>query len=427
MRPQSHPGDAASPATCLPALAGMAENRMKQTTKQITNLFILQSSINESVEVTARYLSILGRQAETNCDYTQLSLISNELLKIKATEETGLYFQSLVYSRRGEGEWPAAYALLSSLINSPKSYIRAASTLSLGVREYRQENFTEAGRLIVDANKLALSNNICAPVIAVYSQIAISAMLAAQGASEQSLKSLEEADTIARSLGRFFPSLLGLFLNNYACAYLEMEDLQAAAYYSDKALAIPSLNNRHEWLRTKQEIQARTHPVKKSKIFIPRHQTYRIPDQVGDLMAVRRKKEYDVANPIGIDYSLEVATGEIRVYTLHDENKYCFAKFKIQNPENNLPTIMANIIVEFDDFLSLFKDPSKDSLIELYYLEEQLAFLMRRGYIPSAKLDEFESSIGTLVNENQTEINKTKGDKLRTMKGIMPIIEENRR
>jgi len=222
--------------------------------KALNTIFIANSSVNEFSE-TATSLSFLARQTYSDRNYELLSPISDLLINLsRTTEEAGRFYKALCHSKRGVGNLEQSHEILESLADSSRAQIRAASLCALGINSYHLGDMAEAIRLLSATNQIALSENICAPFTVVYSAITLSAIQCDNGATMDGLKTLQNAEPLARYLGYISKSLLGDFYNNYACCLSENDELEAASYYSNLAISTEVALNFPDWFESKQEI-----------------------------------------------------------------------------------------------------------------------------------------------------------------------------
>jgi hypothetical protein len=226
----------------------------KRNTKTKSNL-ILISSVETKLSETAKSLSFLARQAHLNKDFKNLAICSENLINLSAaSEETGRFFYSLSQSQYGEGDLESAYKILTELSESKSTEIRAASLLAIGRKELSLKNYEEAGRTFLSSAGLAMSNRICAPLTYIQSQIALSAMYAEIEAYDESLLIMQGVEPLVKSIASKYPALLGEYWNNLACGYLELDELEAAFYYSSKAVSMKVAAYFPEWFATKSDI-----------------------------------------------------------------------------------------------------------------------------------------------------------------------------
>jgi hypothetical protein len=225
---------------------------MKQATKQITNLLILQSSISESVEVTARHLSILARQAYLNRDYSRLTSLADSLINMSArSEAAGRYYQALALSRKWKSNHKAEIQnTFQQLTDTAPLPIRSASLLALGLNAFCDGDYDEAKNLIIEANRMSLSNNLCAPVIAVNAQDALSMILSFKGAHKESLDILRGLRPLVGVVGKFLPTVYYNYLNSNAYEYLSLGDVTTAANLIRKVSRAPMYLAYPEWQET---------------------------------------------------------------------------------------------------------------------------------------------------------------------------------
>jgi tetratricopeptide (TPR) repeat protein len=235
----------------------------KISNNKTKNLLIL-SSIRDRLGVTAKRLSLLARQAYVNRDYELLRAYYEILLNLgSVSEDAGLLYKGLYESISN----PLECGIFERLAESSDPRIRAASILKLGGIAYRKNHEAEAQKLILLANKIALSNNMCAPLIAFNAQDAYSGILSAQGAHDESLRILQNNSTLVNYLGGFFPVTKGEFLNNCAYEHLQMGNFEAAWHLINKAIALPT--SYPEWLETREEIEQKLKIRKSSIVTVP--------------------------------------------------------------------------------------------------------------------------------------------------------------
>jgi hypothetical protein len=234
--------------------------------KQITPRFIVISSI-EKITERATYLSYLARRAYTVRDYNQLAVFSESLINLSPFKDIGEFYQALALSKQGAGDIEKARNIFCKLTESPLVQLRAASLLAMGVSEYNRKNYQEASRLFIEAGKVSISENICAPITFVNSQNALSIIQADNGAYSESLKLLQGVEPIVRIIGCYFPAIQGEFYNNYACGFLDFGDTQTALQFNHKALQNPFVSRYPEWLATREDIKEKLNQ-KTSRSFV---------------------------------------------------------------------------------------------------------------------------------------------------------------
>jgi hypothetical protein len=243
----------------------------KTRNKTTKSLFMVSSVIEtiENVSETAFRLSFLARRAYTDRDYNRLAVFSKSLINLSPFTEIGEFYEALSLSKQGAGDIGRTQRTFENLTESSFVQLRAASTLVLGMREMRRENFSEAGRLIIKANKLALSNNTCAPLTAINAQNALSVIKGISGDSEGSLKLLSGMERLVKTMGIYYPAILGEHWNNQAYEHYQLGNLNIASHFITKAITIQSIRPYPEWLENNEDIKSSLLIKKRSQIFIP--------------------------------------------------------------------------------------------------------------------------------------------------------------
>jgi hypothetical protein len=228
---------------------------MKQIAKPITNLLIVTSSISESVDVAAKHLSFLARQAYTNRDYNRLAVLADSLINLSArSEAAGRYYQALALSREGKGNRQEFQNIVQPLADDAPLPIRSASVLALGVAAIRKGDYHEAKNLLIEANRMSLSDNLCAPITAINAQHALSSLLSFQGFHEESLDIMRGLKPLIEVVGKFLPTMYFDYLNNTAYEYFSLGDLTTASHIIRKVLKSPNMHAFPEWQETADDI-----------------------------------------------------------------------------------------------------------------------------------------------------------------------------
>jgi hypothetical protein len=229
---------------------------MKQTAKQIKNFFIIQSSVRESVEVTAQHLSFLASQAYWNRDYSRLAVLADSLINMSArSEAAGRYYQALALSQQGKGKREMTENTFQQLANHESLPIRSSSILALGLKSMRDGAFDEAGHLFLEANRMSLSNNLCAPTTAINAQNALSMIFSLKGAHQESFDILRGLRPLVGLVGKYLPAVYYDYLNNCACELFSLGDETTAANLIQKVSASPMYLVYPEWQETAADIR----------------------------------------------------------------------------------------------------------------------------------------------------------------------------
>jgi hypothetical protein len=241
----------------------------KTSTNRIKNLFMFSSEFERVIETTVKRLSFLARQAYTVNDFPTLKQRADELFDL--SPELGSYFQSLFLSRYGEGNLELAYKKMAELANSSSVQIRAGAMLYLGWRELYYQNTEEAKRNFEIASSLALSNDLCAPVTFINAQNALSVLFAQQGAVKESVELIQSHEYLVKLVGAYFPAVSAEVNNNIAYGCLELDELEKASYYSNRALSTDAAINFPEWFKTRQEIDDKLYKKNAAKLLSLSH------------------------------------------------------------------------------------------------------------------------------------------------------------
>jgi hypothetical protein len=251
---------------------------MPSTKNNISKSLLIFSSIENRLSEIVKRLSFQARQAYVNRDFKQLKNLYESLLNLgSASEDAGLFYQGLYNSQNT----PLNSTVFESLVDSSIPAIRAASVLMLGGIAFRKNNYTEAQKHILTAGKIALSHNMCAPLIAYNTQDAYSGLLSAQGAHAESLSILQSNANLAKMIGFYFPATEGEFLNNSAFENLKLNNYEVALHLINKALTLP-VKPYPEWFETKSDILEKIKPARSSSIIVP--DSYSQREMLGNLL-----------------------------------------------------------------------------------------------------------------------------------------------
>jgi hypothetical protein len=224
---------------------------MPKMIRQRTNILFMTTSVLDKLSETAKGLAFLARQAYVNRKFESLKKISERLLP----SDVGLYFQAMADSKHGDGDMQSVRKTFACLADSPLTQVRAAARLFWGWDNLRYENFTEAKRLIMQASHLATSEGMCAPLTYINAQNALSVLLAENGAYKESLNLIKNNESLIMRLSHFYPVVLGEYYNNAACSYNDLNELDLAYYYSNKAVSMKVSANYKEWYETRKDIE----------------------------------------------------------------------------------------------------------------------------------------------------------------------------
>jgi hypothetical protein len=226
---------------------------MPKTSKQIAKILLIEASVNRLSE-TAKGLSFLAEQAYLNRDYKPLRAIAEKIPCVSDEfADIGLYFQALAESKNGSGDMTNVYKAFSRLADSSSSKIRAASLLFLGRDYLHYKNYRMANQLFAESANLALLAS--APLTFVNAQNAHSVSLAENGDYEESIKLIKSIEPLIQMVGRIYPVVFGEYCNNMACNYLDLNELDLASYYSNKAVSMKVSANYREWYETRKEVE----------------------------------------------------------------------------------------------------------------------------------------------------------------------------
>jgi hypothetical protein len=228
---------------------------MVKTKTNAIKSFLIPLSFEDRLSKVANDLPFYARQAYINRDYDLLKILSDSLINLSPqTEDIGRLYQAYMLSRV---DYSLAEKPFAELAESSNSDVRASAVLALGGIEFRKNNLTEAQKLITLASSNAISKNDPAYLIALFAQSAYSTLLERIGDNNKSLRVLQENELLAERIGVLYPATLGEHWNNLACGYLEHGNLEAALYYSVKAVSMRCAVNYPEWFETLQAIDAK--------------------------------------------------------------------------------------------------------------------------------------------------------------------------
>jgi hypothetical protein len=235
---------------------------MVKTKTNAIKSFLIPLSFEDRLSKVANDLPFYARQAYVNRDFDLLKILSDSLINLSPqTEDIGRLYQAYMLSR---SDYSVAEKPFAELAESSNSDVRVSAVLALGGIEFRKNNLTEAQKLITLASSSAISKNDPAYLIALFAQSAYSTLLERIGDNNKSLRVLQENELLAERIGALYPATLGEHWNNLACGYLEHGNLEAALYYSTKAVSMRCAVNYPEWFDTLQAIDAKLLKAKKA-------------------------------------------------------------------------------------------------------------------------------------------------------------------
>jgi tetratricopeptide (TPR) repeat protein len=359
----------------------------KSKIKTPKSLFML-SSYGEKVGETAKRLSYLARQAYSIRDFKKLSAFSEMLINLSpVSEDEGHLFQALAMSRQGSGDTLQAKQIFEQLANSSKTPIRAASLLALGVSEYNRKNYRESARLLIEASKVSLSENICAPITFVNSQNALSIIQADNGAYHESLKLLQGVEPIVRNIGCYFPAMVVELYNNYACGFLDSGDTQTALHFINKALQNPFASRYPELLETNEAINSSLNNFSRSQIFVPH------PEKLNNLarpdFTSRNKRDHKIAH-IGkvLPYPAWSANW-LEIYLCINNSMHLYEIISIPRNRQEAEQMFFSLLAGLDDISS--EKWSEEITIETYYCSRNVSILISDEMLNTDRLDDLRN------------------------------------
>jgi hypothetical protein len=229
---------------------------LKTTNKQILrNLFIFSTSIEERVNQKIQHLTFAARQAYYERDYHKVALCSEELINISPRSEfAGLYFQALAISQYGNHKDTEAQQIYERLAQDAPPAVQSAAMLALGINALQSNQIDDAKKLLTESYQISVVNN-CAPITALQTQGALSALYSQQGDHYKSALIFKNMLPDVCIWGRVFPAYLGIELNNYAYELSQLGQFQAASHIISSVLSSPYTSTYPEWQETANEIQ----------------------------------------------------------------------------------------------------------------------------------------------------------------------------
>lgn len=410
---------------------------MKQTAKQITNFFIVTSSIRESVDVTERNLSFLARQAYVNREFENLGKLSIALLNLPShSGEIGRFYQALDFSRQGKGNNLFAQKVFEELADAHSPKIRAASTLAIGRLEMRAGNYADASRTLLEASKLALSNDLCGPLTFINAQNALSVMQGLNGAYDESIRILKGIEPFTKIAARYFPPVLGELWNNLACGYGDLGDYQTASYYINKATSISIIKNYPEWIETKQDIaQMSLRKPSPSRVFLPFEEfvpsdDFFEPEEESPVLKVAHISSEEIETKKADVLPFRCARLHLNVALFVDEFQFDILNLRLGDnslTDNLLIELLASIGI-------LIVEEETDYFLKCFIFPGDPQFSSLNGYI---EFDSINSLMETVEpyrnlkadlaapNEVVTEQSESEVNIQNIMRWLMPMLEEN--
>ncbi len=229
---------------------------LKTTNKKtLRNLFIFSTSIEERVNQKIQHLTFAARQAYFERDYRQVAVCSEELINLSPRSEfAGLYFQALAISQQGNNKNKEAQQIYERLAQDSSLSVQSAAMLALGINALQSNQLDEAKRLLTESYQISVVNQ-CAPITAIQTQSALSALYSLQGDHDKSSLIFKNILPDICILGRAFPAYLGMELNNYSYELGQLGEFQKASHIIRSVLSSPFAKLYPEWQETADEIQ----------------------------------------------------------------------------------------------------------------------------------------------------------------------------
>jgi tetratricopeptide (TPR) repeat protein len=248
------------------------KSMQQKATQVINNFFIVTSSYLEKVKVTSGNLSYLARQAYCLREYDLQKKVAERLIDLSPSSEAeGRYFYALALLKQGKGGSKHAHEIFQELADLAPVQIRAAATLATGIKLFREAELKRASQVILEANKMSLSNNLCAPIVAIDSLNMISTLRSIEGDHQGSLETMQGMLPLLHMVGHTYPVFMFEYWNNCAFEHLCLGDLNAATYFINKLTRTPYLNLHPEYLETAEEIkEAQARSSRSSSISVPK-------------------------------------------------------------------------------------------------------------------------------------------------------------
>jgi hypothetical protein len=228
--------------------------------KTISNSIFFTVSSLETVEKTAKYLLGLCQQAYMERDFSELLIQAEKLLQLTPKHQKyGEFYKAQALSNLGKTA--IATAIHEGLTESAVTKIRAASLLALGLREFRNEKYEHAVKLVSQASRFALSESICAPITVIRAHTIMAAFYGIHGDGQRSIEMLDSVEPLVKIVGRYAPMMLGQHLNAKAYEISQTGNRNCALHLSKKAISLSISAKYPEWLETYQEIEQSLIPL----------------------------------------------------------------------------------------------------------------------------------------------------------------------
>jgi tetratricopeptide (TPR) repeat protein len=245
---QSTTSQAAPPGLVCPASA--LTDRHKPSIKLAQNSLILIASSFES-DVSAKRL-IAGCQAAYDArQLDTLRTISHALADHAKYKPIAAYYLGLAEMKAGAGQLSRAKSLLEFAADQAPSEYKAKALLSIGAVNGYQGNITDE----LDCYGRALKiQSDCSTRIELNRAVAFNYTLERE--YQKALALLESLAPLVRAIARHNPRLYFDYLNNYAVNLQAVGRLKEALRLAAIVCASPLANVYHEWLETREEIQA---------------------------------------------------------------------------------------------------------------------------------------------------------------------------
>ena len=273
---------------------------MQLTAAKIKNNFFMVLFSNlEKVEVSAKSLAYVTRQAYHWQESDFQLRAAERLIKLSPrTQDEGRYFYALAQSRLGKTEFEKACDEFKDLSNHAPIQIRAAATLTTGIHLVTTGNLKEASYRIIEANKMSLSSNLCAPMVTFDSLNAMSTIRSIEGDHQGSLDMMRGLVPLLRILGRAFPVLICEYWNNCAYELSQLGELDSASHLINKLKKTPYFGINSDYNETFEEIEQKKNLLTspdRHKIYLPDPDAYLIsitPQPEPVELATYRSKKY---------------------------------------------------------------------------------------------------------------------------------------
>jgi tetratricopeptide (TPR) repeat protein len=252
---------------------------LKTTNKKtLRNLFIFSTSIEERVNQKIQHLTYQARQAYYVRDYCQVTQCSEELLNLSPRSEfAGHYFQALAISKQCSDTNKEVKQIYERLAKDAPTSVQSAAILALGLIALQSNQLDEAKRLLTEAYQISVASHY-APITALHTQSALSALYSLQGDHDRSAFTLKNMLPDVFTLGKIFPSYINIELNNYAYELSQLGEFQKASRIISSVLSSPIASIYPEWQETAREIdqaQAKLHPIR-SSVTVPKQRDFKV-------------------------------------------------------------------------------------------------------------------------------------------------------